>query len=75
MVVILLYDLIVAASNTLIMYDVKSMLHIEFKMKDLGVLSWFWGIQFKDKEDSIEMNQSSYIESVLCKFDMRFELL
>ena len=32
-------------------------------MRDLGVLSWFWGIQFKCKDDCIEMNQNQYIPS------------
>ena len=41
-----------------------------FKMKDLGVLSWFLGIQFRCESDCIEMNQNQYVERILSKFKM-----
>ena len=41
----------------------------KFKMKDLGVLYWFLGTEFKCS-DGIEMNQTHYIERVLEKFGM-----
>ena len=43
---------------------------VRFKMKDLGVLSWFLGIQFKCKDDCIEMNQNQCVEKILSKFTM-----
>jgi len=39
-------------------------------MKDLGVLSWFLGIQFKCKGDCLEMSQNQYVEKILSKFRM-----
>lgn len=39
-------------------------------MKDLGVLSWFLGIQFKCKNDFIEMSQSKFVEKILERFNM-----
>ena len=40
-------DIIIAGSNTDVLKKVKESLMMRFKMKDLGVLSWFLGIQFK----------------------------
>ena len=37
-------------------------------MKDLGVLSWFLGIEFKCQKDIIEMNQTKYVEKILKRF-------
>ena len=39
-------------------------------MKDLGKLSWFLGTEFKCDANSIEMNQTQYIDKVLSKFEM-----
>ena len=63
-------DLIIAASNSHVLKDVKTNLNQKFKMRDLGQLSWFLGIQFQIDDDSITMNQSKYIEKVLAKFGM-----
>ena len=43
---------------------------VRFKMKDLGELSWFLGIQFKCKGDCIEMNQNQHVQKILSKFRM-----
>ena len=63
-------DLIIATSNDGLMVQVKESLANRFKMKDLGPLSWFLGIEFKCQEGSIEMNQTKYLESVLKRFNM-----
>ena len=39
-------------------------------MKDLGVLSWFLGTEFKFSEGTIEMKQKQYIEKFLVIFGM-----
>ena len=54
-------DIVIAGINT----DV-----LRFKMKDLGVLSWFLGIQFKCKDDFIEMSQSKFVEKILERFNL-----
>ena len=54
-------DIIIAGINT----DV-----LRFKMKDLGVLSWFLGIQFKCKNDFIERSQSKFVEKILERFNL-----
>ena len=43
---------------------------MRFKMKDLGVLSWFLGIKFKCENDCIEMSQSKFVEKILERFNM-----
>ena len=50
--------------------QVKTGLNSRFKMTDLGQLSWFLGIQFECKNNTIKMNQSRYIEKILSKFSM-----
>ena len=50
-------DLIICASNSHLMSKVKGDLNTRFKMKDLGVLHWFLGTEFKHSEGAIEMNQ------------------
>ena len=63
-------DLIISASNSTLLQSVKDGLCKQFKMKDLGVLHWFLGTEFKCSDDVIEMSQSRYIEKVLTKFNM-----
>lgn len=63
-------DIIIAANSNLVLEVIKGSLCRKFKMKDLGELSWFLGIQFVCKPGQIEMNQSMYLEKVLTKFNM-----
>ena len=41
-----------------------------FAIKDLGILNWFLGIQFKFSDSMISMNQSFYVQQILEKFNM-----
>jgi len=61
-------DIIISGSNIDVLKEAKESLMVRFKMKDLGVLSWFWGIQFKCKGDFIEMSQNQYVDNILSKF-------
>ena len=63
-------DIIISASNTAVLKGVKESLMKRFKMKDLGVLSWFLGIQFRCERDCIQVNQTQYVERILSKFKM-----
>ena len=63
-------DIIVAANNTQSLVEMKRSFCQRFKMKDVGPLSWYLGIQFKCGDDYIEMNQSKYIENILNRFGM-----
>jgi hypothetical protein len=57
---VLVDDLIIAARNDILMSDTKRMLKDKFHMKDLGGLSYFLGIHFKQEADYVKMNQRKY---------------
>ena len=63
-------DIVIAATSIKLMNEAKELLKENFKMKDLGPISWFLGIQFKQNSDGIEMSQSHYLKNVLEKFGM-----
>ena len=53
------------------MDKIKSLLNKQFKMKDLGVVNNFLGIHIVQKENEIELDQSTYLHKLLEKFDMK----
>ena len=63
-------DLIIAAQNLDLLNSIKNALSSKYKMKDLGKLHWFLGINFECNDKMIRMSQSKYIEKVLAKFNM-----
>ena len=63
-------DIIIAANSDALMSYGKKILSNRFKMKDLGSISWFLGIQFSHEGDKISMNQSHYLTNVLNKYGM-----
>ena len=69
-IVIWVDDIIVAASDRNVLDEVKQSLKRKFKMKDLGQLSWFLGVEFEHKDDCIVMSQRKFLERVLVKFKM-----
>lgn len=69
-IVIWVDDIIVAASDSNVLEEVKQSLKRKFKMKDLGQLSWFLGIGFQYEKDSIVMSQRKFLERILVKFKM-----
>ena len=69
-VIVWVDDIIIAANDLNEMCDVKKSLSAKFRMKDMGDLTWFLGIEFRCKNDGIEMNQSKYVERMLNKFSM-----
>ena len=69
-IIIWVDDLVISASNEILLQSVKNSLSAKFKMKDLGVLSWFLGTEFHCSEGLIKMSQKQYIEKVLTKFGM-----
>ena len=63
-------DIIIAASTSDILTDIKTSLSTKFKMKDLQELDNFLGIKFKRTRDNISMTQEEYIRKVLKRFRM-----
>ena len=69
-IVVWVDDIVVAANTNKLINQTKDLLKKKFKMKDLGPITWFLGIQFKQTSDSIEMNQSHYLKGILERFKM-----
>ena len=69
-VVVWVDDIIVAANSEKYLNETKELLKQSFKMKDLGQISWFLGIQFKQTNNGIEMSQSHYLRTILERFGM-----
>lgn len=47
------------------------MLAEKFKMKDLGKLKHFLGIDFSQSDDCVKMSQEQYTNKILQRFDMQ----
>ena len=70
-IVIWVDDLIISASNFSLLLSVKDRLSSRFKMKDLGVLHWFFADSVQILiHGVIEMNQTRYIQKLLSRFRM-----
>ena len=63
-------DIIIACNSDSALSDIKNALKRKYKMKDLGVISYFLGIEFKCSENVIEMSQEKYIDKILSRFGM-----
>lgn len=70
LIIIWVDDLIIAASNMNVLGGVKEMLMSKFRMKDLGKLTHFLGIDYEQGVDCVKMSQHGYIERILKRFDM-----
>ena len=62
-------DLIIAADKVISLSNVKKMLMSEFKMKNLGKLNHFIGIDFYITQGCVKMNQNNYVGRVLERFN------
>jgi len=64
-------DLIIGANNDSLLCDSKNMMKERFKMKDLGKLSHFLGINFEQDDGFVvKVNQTKYLCKVLGRFGM-----
>ena len=64
-------DLLISSSNKNDLISVKNAMAKRFKIKDLGLLKWYLGVEFKYSKNSISMSQENFIEKVLEKFNMQ----
>ena len=62
-------DLFLTSANTLI-YQCKRELAYEFKMKDLGLMHYFLGLEVWQMPGEIFLSQGKYIVKLLEKFGM-----
>lgn len=72
LVAIYVDDLMVASNNPRKLRQLKTELSKSFEMKDLGLLNFCLGIEFKQDTESgeISMTQSKYVREILNPFDM-----
>lgn len=72
-VLIYVDDLLIAGTDTGEVQHIKHTLSNFFKMKDLGLIRYFLGMDIiQDTENSqIKINQTNYLKNVLKKFDMQ----
>ena len=70
--VILIYvdDMILAATNEAAMTTLKQYLHSKFHMKDLGVLSYFLGLEISSSPTGFFLCQRKYIQDLLSDMHM-----
>ena len=71
MIAIWVDDLIIAASNTKSLQKVKNMLSTKFKMKDLGRIKHFLGMDFSQSKGCVKVSQKRYVSKILERFDMQ----
>jgi len=64
-------DLILSANSESVLESVKEMLTKRFKMKDMGRLRHFLGIDFEQAEGLVKMLQERYVRRILDRFNMQ----
>jgi len=72
LIVVWVDDFIIGASNDSLLCDTKNMLKERFKMKDLGKLSHFLGIDFEQDDGFVKVSQTKYSCKVLERFGMSY---
>ncbi|KAL9265744.1 Retrovirus-related Pol polyprotein from transposon RE2-like protein, partial [Drosera capensis] len=63
-------DLIVTGGNTAEVKNFKKQMMTEFEMSDLGLLSYYLGIEVEQKKGWIKLKQSAYAKKILSQFGM-----
>ncbi|KAL9249638.1 Copia protein-like protein [Drosera capensis] len=63
-------DLIITRDNTREVKIFKQQMMTEFEMSDLGLLSYYLGIEVEQKEGRIKLKQSAYAKKILSQFGM-----
>ncbi|KAJ9565359.1 hypothetical protein OSB04_001325 [Centaurea solstitialis] len=63
-------DIIFGSTRDDMCKEFEELMHKKFKMSSMGELTFFLGIQVKQKTDGIFINQSKYVASMLQKFGL-----
>ncbi|GJR49832.1 putative ribonuclease H-like domain-containing protein [Tanacetum coccineum] len=62
------YDIIFGFTKKSLCTEFKKMIHKKFQMSSMGELTFFLGLQVKQKEDGIFISQDKYVTEILKKF-------
>ena len=63
-------DILICSNDDAQLCNVKRSLSERFRMKDLGLLNWFLGIEFNFGQNCIEMSQKNFVLRLLDKFQL-----
>ncbi|KAJ9545397.1 hypothetical protein OSB04_025104 [Centaurea solstitialis] len=63
-------DIIFGSTKADMCKEFEELMHKKFKMSSMGELTFFLGLQVKQKKDGIFINQSKYVATMLQKFGM-----
>ncbi|GJU55391.1 putative ribonuclease H-like domain-containing protein [Tanacetum coccineum] len=63
------YDIIFGSTKKSLCIEFEKMMHKKFQMSSMGELTFFLGLQVKQKEDGIFISQDKYVIEILKKFD------
>ncbi|CAB4040087.1 Hypothetical predicted protein [Paramuricea clavata] len=69
-VIVWVDDLIIASDSMQLMEEFKERMKTQFKMKDLGRITFFLGMDFKQSKGEIRMNKKRFILKILERFGM-----
>ncbi|GJV24427.1 putative ribonuclease H-like domain-containing protein, partial [Tanacetum coccineum] len=61
-------DIIFGSTKKLLCIEFKKMMHKKFQISSMGELTFFLGLQVKQKEDGIFISQDKYVTKILKKF-------
>jgi hypothetical protein len=63
-------DLFICGSSDSLITEFKDAMKSRYKMSDLGLLTWYLGMHFTQKDDAIYIDQAQYIASKLTEYDI-----
>ncbi|KAI3664284.1 hypothetical protein L6452_44769 [Arctium lappa] len=61
-------DIIFGSTKDYMCKEFEELMHKRFKMSSMGELTFFLGLQVKQKKDGIFISQSKYVQDILTKF-------
>ncbi|GKE10464.1 putative ribonuclease H-like domain-containing protein [Tanacetum coccineum] len=64
-------DIIFRSTKKSLCTDFEKMMHKKFQISSMGELTFFLGLQVKQKEDGIFLSQDKYVTEILNKFGFR----
>ncbi|GJX74895.1 putative ribonuclease H-like domain-containing protein [Tanacetum coccineum] len=62
-------DIIFGSTKKSLCTEFESLMHKRFQMSSIGELTFFLGLQVKQKDDGIFISQDKYVANILKKFD------